>query len=348
MRRGSAAPWTLPSHATMFTGRWHHELNVNWMTPLDTSAPTLAEYLGSRGYATAGFVANTISCSYDTGLNRGFTTYDDYPLDYSQPYRTAWLVNHAVGILGDIGTYIGRQFDVGPLRPLHESWLSPYVLQFKRKGAGSVSLAFLDWLDKRRQPAHPFFAFLNYYDAHAPYVLPNGARYRFGMRPRLPRDYIFLMEYWESIDKMKLPPEPIQLAKDSYDNCVAFLDEQLGLLIRELLQGGVLENTWLIVTADHGEEMGEHDLYDHGESLYRGEIHVPLVILPPAGQRTPRVVRETVSLRDLSATILDLTGQAQGSPFAGKSLASLWRKPAGPGKSDRPAGDLRAAPAQPV
>ena len=167
-----------------------------------------------------------------------------------------------------------------------------------------------------------------------PYVLPDGVRYRFGMRPRLPEHFIFLMEYWESIDKMQLPPGLLQLAKDSYDNCVAFLDEQLGLLLRELLQGGVLENTWLIVTADHGEGMGEHDLYDHGESLYRGEIRVPLVILPPAGQRSPRVVRETVSLRDLSATILDLTGQAQGSHFPGQSLASLWREPAGPGKSD--------------
>jgi arylsulfatase A-like enzyme len=328
----AAGSWTLPSHASMFTGRWPHELGVNWNVPMDGRFPTLAGYLGSRGYATAGFVGNTMECSYDNGLDRGFAHFEDYVLMYLIPLRTAWMVDHAVGILGDIGTYIGREYKVGPLQPLRESWLTPYVLQFKRKGAGSVSLPFLDWLEKRRQPARPFFAFLNFYDAHAPYVLPNGARYRFGMRPRLPRDYIFLMEYWESIDKMKLPPAPLQLARDSYDNCVAFLDEQLGLLIRELLRSGVLENTWLIVTADHGEGMGEHDLYDHGESLYRGEIHVPLVILPPAGQRTPRVVRETVSLRDLPATILDLTGQARGSQFPGRSLASLWREPAGPEK----------------
>jgi arylsulfatase A-like enzyme len=205
---------------------------------------------------------------------------------------------------------VGRRFNVDPLRPMHDSWLSPYVLQERRKDAGSISLAFVDWLSQRREPGRPFFAFLNYYDAHSPYILPNGAVYRFGLKPRRANDFIFLTEYWESIDKIGLRPVYRELAKDSYDNCVAFLDEQLGLLIRELLQAGVLENTWLIVTADHGEEMGEHDLYDHGEILYRPEIHVPLVILPPAGQRTPRVVRETVSLRDLSATILDLTGQA--------------------------------------
>ena len=77
----ATAPWTLPSHASLFTGRWPHELGVKWLTPWRGNDPTLAEYLGSRGYATAGFVANTLYCSYDSGLGRGFTRYDDYILD---------------------------------------------------------------------------------------------------------------------------------------------------------------------------------------------------------------------------------------------------------------------------
>ena len=83
----------------------------------------------------------------------------------------------------------------------------------------------------------------------------------------------------------------------------------------------------MIVTSDHGEGLGEHDLFDHGESLYRPEIHVPLVIVLPAGQRATGVVREPVSLRDLPATILDLVGLSEGSPFPGRSLANLWRHP---------------------
>ena len=55
----ATAPWTLASHASLFTGRWPHELDVQWLTPLRGKFPTLAEYLGSHGYATAGFVANT-------------------------------------------------------------------------------------------------------------------------------------------------------------------------------------------------------------------------------------------------------------------------------------------------
>ena len=138
-----------------------------------------------------------------------------------------------------------------------------------------------------------------------------------------------------------------ELARDSYDNCVAYLDERLGELIRELLRSRVLDHTWLIVTADHGEGMGEHDLFDHGESLYRPEIHVPLLIVPPAGQRAGRVVTETVSLRDLPATIVDLIGLADGSPFPGRSLAPLWREPRDPLGAGRDRdGALRIAPAQ--
>ena len=56
----AAAPWTLPSHASLFTGRWPHELGVEKLGWLDAAYPTLAEYLGARGYDTAGFVANTV------------------------------------------------------------------------------------------------------------------------------------------------------------------------------------------------------------------------------------------------------------------------------------------------
>jgi Sulfatase len=85
----ATAPWTLASHATMFSGRLPDDLNVHWQTPLRRDFPTLAEYLGSRGYATAGFVANTEYCSYDTGLDRGFTHYDDYPPDVKHRYESA-------------------------------------------------------------------------------------------------------------------------------------------------------------------------------------------------------------------------------------------------------------------
>ena len=170
----ATAPWTLPSHASFFTGRWPHELDVQWLTPLRGNFPTLSEYLGSRGYATAGFVANTLYCSYETGLDRGFTHYDDYVLEKLMPLRTAWLVDHFMQLVSDLGVYVGRTLDVGPFRPMQESWIASLFVVDRRKDAGSVQREFVHWLSQRRKPARPFFAFLNFYDAHAPYVLPPG------------------------------------------------------------------------------------------------------------------------------------------------------------------------------
>ncbi len=77
-RAFASSSWTLPSHASMLTGRWPHELRVGWKTPVRDGVPTLAGYLASHGYATAGFVANLDYCSRETGLARGFAHYEDF------------------------------------------------------------------------------------------------------------------------------------------------------------------------------------------------------------------------------------------------------------------------------
>ena len=74
------APWTYPSHSSFFTGQWPFKLNTQWNFRLDTPDSTLAEYLTSCGYQTAGFSANTNHCSYETGLARGFAHFEDYAL----------------------------------------------------------------------------------------------------------------------------------------------------------------------------------------------------------------------------------------------------------------------------
>ncbi len=124
-----------------------------------------------------------------------------------------------------------------------------------------------------------------------------------------------------------LPTRP-RLARDTYDSCIAHIDEYLGRLFDELAHRGTLERTWVIIASDHGESFGEHaGVYCHGTSLYQTELHVPLVIIPPAGGDVPshRVVNETVSLRDLAATVVDVAGLKASSPFPGKSLSRFWK-----------------------
>ena len=181
----------------------------------------------------------------------------------------------------------------------------------------------------RQEPERPFFAFLNYFDAHSPYIPPEGTVFRFGLRPQTEADFILLGELWTVIDKLKLPLHYQLLARDSYDNCIAYLDGRLGELFDVLQRRGVLDRTLVIVTADHGEDLGEHGLFDHGESLYRPEVRVPLLIVLPARSQFSGVVSKVVSLRDLPATIVELVGLAGGSPFPGRTLL-------GPGRSTSP------------
>jgi arylsulfatase A-like enzyme len=320
----ATAPWTLPSHASMFTGRWPNELGVQWMTPLRNKFTTLAEYLGSHGYATAGFAANTLFCSYDTGIDRGFTRFEDYELGAVDAFKTAFVVDLAFKWAFGPAVKYGRSFDAGPLRPFQEVMLG-WILARDRISAWALNRKFVDWLVRRREPGRPFFAFLNYFDAHIPYVPPTIAEHRFGLRPQSFTD-AKVLDGWVSVKKLELAPYFKILAEDAYDNCLAYLDKQLGELFDELERRGELDRTLVIVTSDHGEGLGEHDLFDHGESLYRTEIHVPLLILAPARGRTRGVVRETVSLRNLPATIVELVGLERNSPFPGSSLAKLWQR----------------------
>ena len=192
-----------------------------------------------------------------------------------------------------------------------------------------VNREFLGWLAGRRQPQRPFFAFVNFIDAHYPYEPEEGGVRRFGVKPRTKRE-IDLIENWRTEDKSRLSTREIAFARDSYDDAIADLDEQLGRLLDELERRGILESTWLIITSDHGESFGEQPgIFIHGTSLYQCQIHVPLVIVPPSGRPRPArpVIPETVSLRDLPSTVVDLLDLEAGAPFPGASLAPLWESP---------------------
>ncbi len=318
----AASSWTLPSHATMLTGRWMHELSVGWYTPLDRAQSTLAEFLGDHGYATAGFVANTWYCGADSGLSRGFTHYRDFNSPGLTVPKTAALVSRALEAFETVVYYTEDWLEsTGLLSYVQRVWR---LLAFDRKAAAAVNRELLGWLSQRVQPERPFFAFLNYYDAHTPYQLPPGGIHRFGIEPADNAERV-LIQYWAELDKTTISAKGVNFAADAYDDCIGDLDEQIGILIDELIQRGALEQTWLIITSDHGESFGEHaGIYCHGMSLYETEVRVPLIIVPPGGSTTRQTVKEAVSLRDLAATIIDVVGLSARSSFPGKSLARFW------------------------
>jgi arylsulfatase A-like enzyme len=298
------ATWTYPSHSCFFTGQWPYKLNSQWNYALDASYPTLAEYLASRGYHTVGFAANTRCCSYETGLDRGFVGYEDYPLTplylLGRTVAGSWILKHIIA-RGDF--YATKWIDL------------------QSRDANEINDAFLQWLQRERGD-RPFFAFLNYYDAHDPYVPPAEHSGRFGIRPKTEEDYHFLFDF-RDVPKEKKQIRNILMARDCYDDCIASLDQELGRLLGELRGRGLLENTLVVITGDHGESFGDHSVFRHGSALYLDQIAVPLVILSPDAP-AGRTVNTPVSLRDLPATVVDQLGLTAGSPFPGHSLSALW------------------------
>jgi arylsulfatase A-like enzyme len=307
----STSPWTLPSHATMFTGHYPQSLSTNFATPLDGTHPTLAEILRHHGYETAGFVGNFEYCGRTTGLSRGFVYYDDYPRSLA---HMVYLCDLALRTIA--------------MTPIGLAWERTGAF---RKSAASVNRSFLEWADRRPQKDRPFFAFLNYYDAHSSYVVPRPFNADFTTVSQSEEDEL-LVDIASGIDT-RSGSRQMRLFQRGYDDCVTFLDAQLGVFFDELMRRGLLQHTLVVITSDHGEQFGEHDLAYHGNSLYRQVLHVPLIFVWPGTIPSNVRISQPVSLRSLAATILDLTGVVKTSFVPGKSLASTWNQSNGEGSA---------------
>jgi arylsulfatase A-like enzyme len=296
-RAYSSSPWTLPSHAGMFTGHYPNEVTADWRTPLDASFPTLAEVLQEQGYQTAGFVGNNAYCITEYGLHRGFEHYEDFRKSPGQIALGSSIVRTATEVLD-----------------LREK-ISTYN-NFGRKSAEQLNHDFLSWLGKR-DLTHPFFAFLNYYDAHDPYLPPRDYAMKIAQRD--------VRGYYNESKPKKLTSDEILTFKDAYEASIAYLDDQIGRLFSQLTTSGNLNNTLVIIVSDHGEQFGEHGLIFHGNSLYHLLLHVPLILIHPSLLPEGKIIEQPVSLVNIPNTILDLIGKKSDSIFPGKSLTQYWQ-----------------------
>jgi arylsulfatase A-like enzyme len=277
--------------------------------------PTLAEVLAAHGYVTGAFSANLLYVHWESGLDRGFTRFEGYRTTPGQIF---------------LSTALGRRIITGK-----HGWETGLVVRLAgyrdfvgRKRADDVNASVLEWIDDRG--GRPYFAFLNYFDAHLPYMPPAPFAGRFG-RPR-PRPSLAerIRREWTRDGYWDMPAEELEAEIAAYQEAIAYLDDRLGRLLDTLERRGGLENTLIVLTSDHGEEFGEHGDYEHGSNLYMEQLHVPLVIAFPG--RVPEGVRvaEPVSIRDVPATVMELLGLPPTQGFAGASLAGSWTGSATP------------------
>jgi len=190
-------------------------------------------------------------------------------------------------------------------------------VSFGRKTAQKINHDFLSWLSYN-ETKRPFFAFLNYLDAHSPYSAPEPFDSMFAARTRRVNPHLKPSDQWSDSE--------VQAELDAYDSAIAYLDHQLGLLFQELRSRNLLENTLVIVTSDHGEEFYEHGVMAHGWSTYLSSLHVPRVIAFPGTVPSGTIVNSPVTMRDLPATVIDLLKLDPSAGFPGSSLARYWHK----------------------
>lgn len=297
----ATAPWTLPSHASLFTGLEAEQLDVDWIREVRTPAPMLAEVLSQRGYATGAFVSNYRYLTAGFGLDRGFSRYVAQRAEWGSLVRAMWLLRKTI--------------DSRSFRPL----VGTDQLSDRRSGPRLNDLA-QSWLE--RAGGRPWFAFVNYFDAHEPYVPPNEDFRRLTGRDK-PNDLDPLRRYTFD-DRRNASATDVALARDLYDAAIASLDRAVGALLDTLDARGALANTIVVIASDHGEEFGEHGVFYHGHTLYADVLHVPLIVIYPKSVPAGRRVGDLVSLRDVPATILDLALPGTTMPVAGRSLARWW------------------------
>ena len=277
----STVPFTLPAHSSIMTGLYppSHGVRENVGYVLGADRVTLAERFRDAGYRTGGFVSAFV-LDARWGIGRGFDTYvDDFDLDSMA------------------GANLGSVQREGPETIAHAlEWLDGMVssdtgspgapasspASASRHG-GTVAGDAGGAGDAGEPP--PFFLWLHLFDPHDPYEPPEPFRTEYEGRP--------------------------------YDGEVAYTDSLIGDFRVELEQRGLFDEAVVVLTADHGEGLGDHGESYHGFFVYDSTVHVPLIVRWPGGVEGGRVVTDAVSHVDIAPSLgelLDLpgTGAEQG------------------------------------
>lgn len=312
-RAASNAIWTVPAHASMFTGRSVREHGMDFYHLwLDDEVPTVADALDRSGYATAAFSNNPWVSRY-SNLTHGFATARNL---------------HYLPRLGRSSIeYLLETQGVTPPVP----WLD-------NDGGAAVTNHLIDqWLDSQTRFSEPFMLFVNYMDAHLPYRVPARYRRMFMNDEQVARSYelrwkahghiTHAMSVRYNIEGPEfIDAEDIEILKRQYDAAIRYLDDRLAELIGMFQDRGLLENTLVIIASDHGEYLATHNMWDHRYLTYDDVTRVALLISAPGEAQGIRVSTPAL-LSDLYPTILEYTLEEIDTPpgFGARNLLKLAR-----------------------
>ncbi len=319
----STAGYTLPSHASLFTGLLPSEhCTHNGHPRLEDRHETLAERLHAAGYRTFLFSANPqISAQPSRNFGQGFERVE-------HPWSPRWR-DEALAIVRSKLDPRDRSSELGERLAAAAGDAGLTAWNIKAAG-GLAERALLAWLDEAGAE-RPWFAFLNYMEAHRPLIPPR--RYRDLLMDeteversyRVDRSWLPMWEY--TFGLRDYDDEELALTAATYDAALRELDDLFASLLDALATAGQLENTVVVLTSDHGEHLGEHHMLDHQYSVYQPLLRVPLVISAP-GRVEPGRDDRPVSSVDLFPTLLALAGVE--APEAGRSRGRSLLEPPAP------------------
>ncbi|MHC3437587.1 sulfatase [Natrialbaceae archaeon A-gly3] len=314
-RAYSSAPWTLPSHASLFTGTYTSEHGAHGgNTYLSTEFRTVAEAFSEAGYETVG-VSNNTWITEEFGFDRGF---DDL--------RRGWQFLQSETDMGTVvrAEHLGwkleaareRLFEGNPFVNAANLLYSEVIQPQGDDGADRATTWITEWLDDRDE-GRPFFLFCNYLEPHVEYdppgeyarrYLPEGTYEEATAIRQDPRAY--------DCEEYDLTDREFELLRGLYRAELAYVDDQLARLRRALEAADQWEDTLFVVCGDHGENVGEHDFFGHQYNLYDTLLHVPLVC--HGGPFTGGTRTDLVQLLDLPGSLLEVAGIAD-EPFEAQS-----------------------------
>jgi arylsulfatase A-like enzyme len=328
----STTSWTLPSHMSLMTGQPElvHGVDLDPFK-LGEATPTLAAILRRVGYYTAGHYSGPyLHPRY--GFDRGFDTYDAaYGPDLAEANAERarlQLELDAARQAGDVQRQKELQATIGRIdRNLD-------TLSHRDRSSASVTDAAIASIERGLSAGRPWFVLAHYFDPHFDYVPPEELARRFDP------EYQGAMDssgFWTT-DKVgrRKPDEPdwgireqvcsardLDHLKALYAADLHWTDSQVGRLIEHLRSKRLLDNTLVVMVADHGDEFFEHGGLGHRHTLYEELVRIPMVLRLPSSLPRGQAVKGLVSLTDVLPTVLELLDLPLPDSLVSRSFLAL-------------------------
>lgn len=303
--------WTLPTHMSMFTGLLPSEHGAHFQTMAYAgAAPTIAELLADAGYYTELVTRNFVFDGTIPGVVRGFRARSRplAPLAGSDPLAL---------LLALAKPRVRRHIQAsGFFHPRHAEQrafvrtFAQSLLPADERALGHV----LDVMARQQRARRPYFICCNLYDVHAPYPPARDSLLRPWTSLRGVAENLAFPVYQSKLgrhaylrDGFRLSAWAQRVLRARYHQAIQLMDAKLEAFYVAAFAGGLLDDTLLIVTSDHGEAFGEHGLYLHDASVYDTHLHVPLWMHHPrlAAER----IDDVVSMRELFGVMRAAAGQ---------------------------------------